>query len=105
MPKKMCTDCNTRPASKESPEGQLCIPCLRYAETENEHSDYGHDEDGTAAHPDCPVCHPELDPRNDTPRTGHTNTIAKTYSSHAGCTHARTPKMREICRRERRANA
>jgi hypothetical protein len=72
-----------RPASKDSPEGQLCTPCLTKAEWENTHSDYGHDAEAsetTDSHDDaqnkrlngCWVCFPELDESaaDYTPRTG-----------------------------------
>jgi ribosomal protein S14 len=67
--KKRCVSCGTRPRTSESPEGQLCEPCLREAEYENEHSDYGHDingpesDDATANNVrvnGCWICHPEL---------------------------------------------
>ena len=67
--KKRCVSCGTRPRSSESPEGQLCAPCLREAEWENEHSDYGHDVEGpesddaterNARVNGCWICHPEL---------------------------------------------
>jgi hypothetical protein len=109
MARKMCTDCNTRRATPESPEGRLCAPCLHYAGWENEHSDYGHDEDATEtgtsddAHgkrvDDCPVCHPELDPRNAPARTGHRNTAPHSWNSHAACEHFRTPAARAACRK------
>jgi hypothetical protein len=67
--KKRCTSCGVRPRSSQSPEGQLCIPCLTEAEWENQHSDYGHDAEGpesddaterNARINGCWICHPEL---------------------------------------------
>lgn len=118
MSRRMCNVCTTRPANNESPEGFLCIPCLRYAEAENEHSDNAHDmiTDGEEMHisaehledikqrmKSCAICLGEPDPATVAPTKGHTNTKAKTYTSHADCNHPRTPKAREICRRARRA--
>ena len=113
MARKLCVDCNIRRATPESPEGQLCPPCLEYAEAENMHNDDGHDSiedlvtELDANHYDmivkdiknCPVCHPELDPRSDTPRKGHTNTVARSHNSHTGHGHALTPAARAICRK------
>jgi hypothetical protein len=47
---------------------------------------------------DCPVCHPELDPRTQK-KSGHTNTAAQSWNSHAGCKHPRTAKDRAACRK------
>jgi hypothetical protein len=80
---KRCEICETRPASKESPEGRLCTPCLTKAEMENTHSDHGHGDIDTYTLANtnftkksqleaykaetkiemetCWVCHPELD--------------------------------------------
>lgn len=120
MARRMCTVCTTRPASNESPEGRLCIPCLRYAEAENEHSDYAHDivaageemhvseeklEEIRRQMKSCLICLGKPDPATVEPTKGHTNTQAKSYTSHAACDHVRTPKAREMCRRARRAAA
>lgn len=115
----MCFDCGTRP--QISGDSVLCEPCDEYAGWENAHSDHGHDDIDTyslenthfttQAQVDayieytkadmtmCPVCHPELDTRSDTPRTGHTNTVAKTHTSHAGHNHPVTPAARAMCRK------
>lgn len=82
--KKRCANCGTRPRTSESPEGQLCEPCLREAEHENQHSDDDHEglinRAETAKHANvdnkksiladlaryqteidgCWICHPEL---------------------------------------------
>jgi hypothetical protein len=72
--KARCVDCGTRPITKESPEHQLCEPCLTKAGWENAHSDNDHEttpEDG------CWVCDPTLDrssadyvAKRGTPRAG-----------------------------------
>ena len=118
--KKKCHVCGTRPTTTESPEHLLCTPCLRWAEAENQHSDDAHDmitageemhisEDNLAEivrrMKSCDICLGKPDPATIEPTKGHTNTQAKSYISHAGCEHARTPKAREICRRARRAGA
>lgn len=126
MARKTCTDCGTRPTTSESPEGLLCAPCLSYAENENDHGDNGHDallgnddrpmladgwmfsdQDQLDAYvadtrrimAECPVCHPELDPRNVAPRTGHHNTAAHSWNSHAGHGHPTTAAARAACRK------
>lgn len=97
---KLCLDCGMR--KPMSGDLELCEKCETYAGWENTHSDNGHEgnEDGTAEFTtNCPVCHPELDDRPTTRRTGHTNTVAKTRTSHAGHHHARDPQDRAICRK------
>lgn len=119
MTRKLCVDCEKRSVSPEQRRngGVLCEECADWAGWENEHNDNCHDEinngdelaisqeqiDGIKEYmTNCPIClglpHPK-----DTFKAGHTNTVAKTYTSHAECGHARTPKAREICRRARRA--
>lgn len=120
---RTCRDCGTRRIDASNGV-QLCGPCYDYAGMENGHSDYGHDlvdaaagkkgwpESWTpttiiavaASMETCAVCHPDLDPRNVTARKGHTNTVAKTHTSHAGHNHPRTPRDRAICRKARAAN-
>lgn len=86
-----------------------CIPCMAEADWENAHSDYGHDDPDAVAKgydtqgslDSCWVCHPELNratPDN-VAGTGHTNTVAKSYTSHAGHRHPRTPEARRLCRK------
>jgi hypothetical protein len=104
MAAKKCIDCGIRNARPDTPEGRLCNPCYDYASWENEHNDNGHEDGGAGAdlsleRINCPVCHPELDPRSDKPRTGHTNTRAHTWTSHAEHYHARTPEDRAKCRK------
>jgi hypothetical protein len=121
MARKLCIDCGTRRAQSHTPEGRMCDPCYDYAGAENEHGDMGHDDIdtysventtfNTQAEVDayianvkidmksCPVCHPELDPRSDKPRTGHTNTVAHSHTSHADHNHPRTPAARAMCRK------
>ncbi len=102
--KRMCGDCGIRPINRNNAaDNDLCGPCNDYAEWENTHSDWAHEfatdgEDGIFLD-NCPVCHPELDPRTAAVRTGHTNTVAKSHRSHAGCNHPRTPRDRAICRK------
>lgn len=110
---KLCASCNTRAASSSTPEGLFCEPCDEYAGWENQHSDRDHDSLSELPVLDlephqleelgymktCLVCHPELIAPV---RKGHTNTAAKSYTSHADCGHPRTAKSREICRRSRR---
>jgi hypothetical protein len=100
---RVCIDCGVR---KVDPtvciDSQMCGPCNEYAEAENMHSDFDHEGDNVdsdIATVSCPVCHPELDPRNVKVRTGHTNTVAKTRTSHAGHSHDVTPKARAACRK------
>ena len=70
--KGMCTESCGRKAK----ENGLCEPCSEYGEWENTHSDDAHDQyaDSTdeqvESMKNCPVCHPELDPRNAKVRTG-----------------------------------
>lgn len=111
MARTMCSDCNTRPVSsaQRGNGGSLCELCEDYAGWENTHNDYDHDgiNDGSAEATDhdtmdmanCPVCHPELDPRNRTPRASHHNTAPRSWNSHAGCNHHRTPAARAACRK------
>ena len=117
MSKKMCEGCQIRKADPSTAEGMFCTVCDELGGWENSHSDWDHDgiasgdthdmklsdiRDVEREMKNCWVCHPELVPG--APKQGHTNTAAKSYSSHANCDHARTPKAREICRRARRAS-
>lgn len=84
--KKVCTDCGKRPQDASVIGPELCEECYEYAGWENQHGDDAHEEvaaydsaekaSGTKAPFDkkilkqirrdmanCPVCHPELDPR------------------------------------------
>jgi hypothetical protein len=59
----VCTECGRKEDFRAS---GLCKADREYAEWENAHSDQGHntpDEQDGADTADCPVCHPELDPR------------------------------------------
>lgn len=124
MARKLCIVCNTRPgmnAEQRRNQGvgidfsDQCEACYVYAGWENTHSDDAHDAvaagdtDGFSGGQatidrireemkDCPVCLGN-DPANDTPRTGHTNTRAHSYNSHAGHGHATSAADRRICRR------
>lgn len=131
MANKMCTECKIRPIdwSTQGRDSWACTPCFDYAGAENEHSDNAHDvystpesiaqarEDFGDVHVDvrldeminCPVCHPELDPRKEnevisTPRPaqrGNRNAAGK-QSSHKMCGHPLTKAAREKCRQLRR---
>lgn len=127
MARKLCIDCGVRGAKPDTPEGQMCHPCYDYAGMENEHDDDDHEGvlDGSVTWgmtthktrkefnawmadrreetKTCPVCHPELDPRNRPVRKGHTNTVAHTRTSHADHYHPRTPEARAACRKLTRA--
>jgi hypothetical protein len=59
----VCTECGAKEDFRAS---GLCKPCREYGEWENTHSDEAHGErteQNGADTADCPVCHPELDPR------------------------------------------
>lgn len=57
----ICTECGRKEDFRAS---GLCADCRSYGEWENTHSDSNHDADPNAEDKDdCPVCHPELDPR------------------------------------------
>lgn len=100
MAAKICNICNTRLVV----ENGLCTPCSEEGMWENEHNDQGHDDAaGDGFDDNCWICHPELNEAQAQPLVGHTNTVAKTYTSHAECTHARTPKGRAACRKARNA--
>ena len=111
----LCSDCGKRPISKQQrgAGGSLCEKCEDWAGHENEHNDNCHDEILAgeellisaeaiavirAFMETCPICQNEAHPKD---KSGHTNTVAKSYSSHAECGHPRTPKDRQICRARR----
>lgn len=121
MATKKCMICEIRNVGT-GPEGKFghgerqqarymgyCCPCLEEAEWENTHSDYGHDDPDAVAKgydtadsiANCWVCHPELNLATTTPAagTGHTNTRAKSRTSHAEHHHPRTPEARAACRK------
>lgn len=76
---KKCTEGCGRNITKDVIGPELCTECLEYAEWENAHSDEDHEstlansgdqtEDALEEIADCPVCHPELDPRNVAPKS------------------------------------
>lgn len=103
---KICWDCKTRPVSKTVIGPDLCETCLEYADHENMHQsddhENGEEQDGFQIS-NCMVCHPELDDRYTPRKTGHTNTVAKSRTSHAGCDHECSPKARAACRKARAA--
>ena len=79
-----------------------CNTCLTEADWENVHSDDAH-QTGTVGDVDgCWICYAELNPNNkpiEAPKAGHTNTVAKSYTSHVGHHHPRTPAARATCRK------
>ena len=87
--------CGRRAANPMQVSGHqdLCERCFESWMMENDHNDYGHDEPVA----DCPECG-TYDPR---PAKGHTNTRAKSRTSHAACEHPKTPKDRAACRKRR----
>lgn len=102
----ICTDCGVRKIDRatQGHDSAFCTPCFDFAGWENTHSDFDH-ENLTPEDPEregCPVCDPSLDPRNVTIRKGHTNTVAKTRTSHAGHDHPVTPAARAACRKATR---
>lgn len=119
MARKICSLCNTRSVGTGKGDGTedvtfarsmgYCIPCTVEADWENVHSDNGHDDADCVANgydtqdsvDDCWICHPELNEatKEHTPRTGHTNTVAKSRTSHADHYHPRTPEARSACRK------
>lgn len=129
MARKICLDCNIRPIDRANgSDTELCRICYDYAGMENEHSDHGHDtlaETPVGVVPTgwyetygwtpekqledmayervvmvtCPVCHPELDMRGVPAKTGHHNTRAHSWTSHAGHDHPRTAADRAACRK------
>lgn len=116
MARKLCSICDFRavgtgPSIDITHARQMgyCGPCLDEGDWENIHSDNAHDDEDAVAKgydtadsiANCWVCHPELNLANDrTPRrTGHTNTVAKSRTSHADHHHPRTPEYRALCRK------
>lgn len=73
----------------------VCVRCFAAWEMENDHQDGGHKQ---GAGVDCPSCF-TYDPRG---HLGHTNTVAKSHTSHAGHDHPATPKARAACRKASR---
>jgi hypothetical protein len=90
-----CEDCGRKVTKAIHPT--ICPMCYDYAGWENTHQDeLEHDAD---EHSTCPICHPELDKRFAEKKAGHTNTVAKTRTSHAGCKHIADSKARAACRK------
>lgn len=78
----------------------VCVSCFDYWGWENTHSDEGHD---TFNKDDaCPVCHPELRKKDpEKAAKGPSTPTGRRNTSHADCSHERTPKARAKCRKER----
>lgn len=89
-----CEDCGRKVNKAIHPT--ICEICYDYAGWENTHMDSPEETEG---HDICPICHPELDKRAYTPKTGHTSTATRTHTSHAGCKHHADPKSRAACRK------
>jgi hypothetical protein len=104
MARKFCVFCETRiqytgPGDDLAPRlSESCNTCYTKGGWENTHSDEGHGNE-TDLEDGCWICHPELDLTATTRKTGHTNTVARSHRSHAGCDHVRTPKARAACRK------
>jgi hypothetical protein len=72
--KGKCTEGCGRRITKDVIGPEMCTECLAYAEWENAHSDQNHEAlmdstDEAEETKDCPVCRPELDPRNVAPKS------------------------------------
>lgn len=126
MATKLCIICNKRRARLNDGINDMCTPCYEYAGWENTHSDDDHEGVlagdlvwGMTTHKtraefnayvkhlfaeirECPVCQGN-DPADAPVRTGHTNTVAKSRTSHREHYHARTPEARAACRKLTRA--
>lgn len=113
--KNICTVCKKRPVIggvRGDISGDYCYPCYDYAGHENSHCDEGHDDEDyeMPADTDCLVCL-DQDPANEDVKVeepkkkGHSNGIAKSNTSHAGCMHEATKSARAKCRKERAAEA
>jgi hypothetical protein len=109
MARKLCTTCNYRaigtgPISIEDMayaiDQDMCGPCGDEGQHFIAHHNNDHEDLSTD---DCWYCHPEKDlsALRGPIKAGHTNTAAKTWSSHAECSHDRTPKARATCRKAR----
>jgi hypothetical protein len=106
MARKLCDICNTRSVGtgissgwedkKHCVNNGMCYPCGDEGQMELSHMN-GHE---SISEDDCWFCHPEknIANRSHTPRTGHTNTVAKSRNSHADHGHALTPIARRRCR-------
>lgn len=104
MSRKICNVCEIRTiytgtgvGVDEAPRcSEMCNLCYTEGGWENAHEDEGHQDDGDDF---CWFCHPELNLAKRPARKGHTNTVAKTNTSHAGHNHPATPKYRGMCRK------
>lgn len=121
-PRPMC-ECDVRPVATRASDPDasshnMCSPCYEYYGAVNQHSDDDHP--GVAAGYNatydrthgadflatirdemtrCPVCHPELDPRDECrPEQPSYVPGSKTYMSHTDHKHESTPRARARCR-------
>jgi hypothetical protein len=97
-----CIDCGRtlRSSNRSTTNRDMCEACFEYAGWENEHDDNAHDETGAVE--GCPVCEGNA-PTAPAPRTGHTDTAPRSWSSHAGHDHPATAKARAACRKAAKA--
>jgi hypothetical protein len=80
--------------------GTMCNFCYTEGGWENEHNDNDHtDPDNADYAANCWICHEELNLAQRPVKVGHTNTVAKSHTSHAGHNHLRTPYYRSLCRK------
>lgn len=108
--RKTCTDC-FRPVVggiAGTLEADFCFLCCEYASWENTHNDDSHDTEGED--PECMVCqgwdcNAQEVKVEEPKKKGHSNGIAKTNTSHAGCAHESTKSARAACRKKRAADA
>lgn len=108
--KNTCRDC-IKPVVggiRGTMEADYCYDCCEYALWENTHNDNGHDENNVD--PECMECQgyePQQTPdaEEKPARKGHSNGIAKSNTSHAGCAHESTKSARAACRKKRAAEA
>lgn len=94
---KVSCDRKAAPKHLVGHHSNVCLKCYEAWMMENDHNDYGHDEEGVVTL-DCPLCG-TYDPRT---TKGHTNTAARTNTSHAACEHPTTPAARAKCRKARK---
>lgn len=103
MARNMCIDCGIRRIDNSEVMGpELCTQCLRFADIEVMHFDNPDDEAHAyfnLTNANCPVCNPEIGNKRYTKRVGHTNTVAKSRTSHADHNHPANPKHRAVCRK------
>lgn len=95
-----CIDCGRKLTSsnRDRSNRDMCTKCYEYAGDENWHDDEAHDETGPVE--GCAVCEGRT---VEAPKTGHTNGVAKSHTSHAGHDHPSTKAARAACRKAAKA--